>query len=107
MAVPGPEDLALVALAARLKKGTAACRVLDKIEDGGDVVAPKKIPKVRGQQFEEITEAQDLAKKTRPKTKGSDADPDWEGAKRPKQSKIHSTQKSKQRDLTDADADDF
>ena len=30
----------MVALAGRLKKGTAACRILDKIDDAGDVVAP-------------------------------------------------------------------
>jgi len=43
-----------------------------------------------------IREAQDNAKKNRPKTKGKDANPEWEGFKRPKQSQIEKIRKSEQ-----------
>jgi uncharacterized protein RhaS with RHS repeats len=41
--------------------------------------------------------AQDQAKKYRPQTKGKEADPDWEGFKRPKQNKIGNLKKAEQR----------
>jgi len=55
------------------------------------------------EQYRGIDRAQEMSKKRRPKTKGLVVDPDWEGEKRPKQNKINSTGKSKQRaddDLT-------
>lgn len=64
---------------------------------------PGRPAKEEGQHYEELDEAQRKASKRRPKTKGPDADPEWEGGPRPEQNKIKSKGKSKQRDLTPHD----
>jgi hypothetical protein len=59
--------------------------------------------------LESLQKAQQKATKVRPKTKGGDANADWEGGPRPKQASIEDTkkaeQKAKARDYLDEDCD--
>ncbi|MGO9599952.1 MAG: RHS repeat domain-containing protein [Isosphaeraceae bacterium] len=54
-------------------------------------------------QFQGIDKAQRKRANWRPQTQGPDANPEWVGEKRPKQSNIHSTDKSKRRKIENDD----